>query len=210
VFSKLTAFQFLVKIESDLGEADEIDSFMDQVLAGLISTYDQRRAIDSPSDFVTTLIRDPVGSHTIEAIVTCCTTKVFGLIWDIYVSPQIVKLALHPTSNFIVAQCIQRLDENAYTAFMDAMQAIWPRIIRASRTGVLSSAIQRAFDIPTQQARAMDVGLSICLHETKNNLAQALCAAFELEENNCSNLVLVVLGLQASVSVSGAFLANSY
>lgn len=165
----------LIKIECDLGHSDQSGSLMDQALAGLITSRNLKAAIVAPSDFVLTLLRDPVGSHLIETIVDSCIADVFDLIWDVYFTPQLVKLALHPTSNFVVARCISRLLEVAYSKFMDEMLDIWPKIIKANRSGVLLSAIQRSYEISEQQGKAINVSQCLYFRILTNRFTGTTC-----------------------------------
>jgi nucleolar protein 9 len=131
---------------------------MDQILTGLITQNNESGDLEViPSDFVVTLLRDPIGSRVIEVIVAYCTYEVFTVMWEVYLMPQLVKFAIHPISNFVVAKCVQRMNEDTYSKFMDAMHDAWIKVIKSGRGGILLSALRHSLRMPSQQDKAMSV-----------------------------------------------------
>ena len=131
---------------------------MDHILAGAITDIFNDRT-PSPSDFVLTLLRDPVGSHVFEVVVERCPERVFSNTWEQYIMPHLARLAPHPVSNFVVSRCIPRLSDIGFTEFMERMLSHWIKIVSSGRSGILLSVINRSCGKPFEEELAMNVSI---------------------------------------------------
>ncbi len=123
--------------------SDQPGSLMDSVLDGLISRTTQNPS----SDFVRTLIRDETASHLLEAIIESCSVATRYAIWKEYFAGHLNKLALHPVANFLVARFLRHHSARHLSDALHELVAIFPKLVKTARSGVLISAASRVNDL---------------------------------------------------------------
>ncbi|KZT41117.1 ARM repeat-containing protein [Sistotremastrum suecicum HHB10207 ss-3] len=136
--------QMLLQLETLFHEEENADSLLDRVFEGLVAQSKTDNADITPGDFITTLLRDPNASHLMEMAVSHCPPRVFDLLWSTYFVNNLPRLALHPVSNFIVAKAIMKTDESRFLALFGEMETAWSKSIKAGRTGVLKSVVDKS------------------------------------------------------------------
>ncbi|KZT26897.1 ARM repeat-containing protein [Neolentinus lepideus HHB14362 ss-1] len=169
--------QMLLEIESTHDMANQPDSLMDRVLAGLISAYhDSQNSNVEPSDYVNTLFRDPTSSHLLETVVSRLSDPVFGSLWTIYIRPKLGRLVNHPIANFVIARAIERTDEEQLVECCSdlAGDGALSRTVKSARLGVLKAMVDRSKSI---RARGKEV-------------TEAVCTAFELRSPEDKNMIV--------------------
>jgi len=135
----------LLEMEATQGSSNDTDSLLDRVSHGLISAClsVEDDSLES-SDYVTTLLREPVASHLLERVVSLCPVPAFPSLWRLYFQGRLGKLAVHPVANFPVARAFERLDEDQFQAALSEMEGTWSKLLKNSRTGVLRACVERA------------------------------------------------------------------
>ncbi|TFK56028.1 ARM repeat-containing protein [Heliocybe sulcata] len=169
--------QMLLEIESAHDMADQPDSLMDRIIAGLISSCrDKPNAKIEPSDYVNTLLRDPTSSHLLETVVSRVPQPVFSPLWQIYIRPKLGRLANHPIANFVVARAIERTDEEQLMECCVDLEGdgALGRIVKSTRLGVLKAMVDRSKNL---RARGKEV-------------TEAICTAFDLQLSEDRRLIV--------------------
>lgn len=85
------------------------------------------------SDFVAALLRDPTASHLLEALVHCVPEKAFRSLWSTYFQGSILRLAVHPVANFVVAKALERLNAHELSKFCEEITPVLTKIVGKSR-----------------------------------------------------------------------------
>ncbi|KLO15785.1 ARM repeat-containing protein [Schizopora paradoxa] len=171
----------LLEIEAAQGSANDSDSLMDRVSHGLISaTLSGENESSESSDYVTTLLREPVASHLLERIVSLCPQAAFPSLWKLYFQGKLNKIAVHPVANFPLARAIERLDEAQLQDALTEMEGTWSKLLKSSRLGVLRACIERAASLGRS-------GDSIC---------QVVRDVFSIQQKEKSQLIPCVLYLK--------------
>ncbi|KAF5388249.1 hypothetical protein D9615_000027 [Tricholomella constricta] len=166
------SLQLLLEVEADQGMASDRDSLMDRVTVGIVTACrnDVNPTVE-PSDYLNTLLRDPTSSHLLETIVSRSPDDVFVILWTTYFKGKLVRLAMHPVANFVLAKALERVSVEQLSEAYTELDGSWSKMIRASRTGVLRAMIDRsaivqasgheiceavysAFDLATPEDRA--------------------------------------------------------
>ncbi|KAI0313257.1 armadillo-type protein [Amylostereum chailletii] len=174
--------QMILKVETDLGMADEPGSLVDRVLVGMITLhYNDPTAIPDYSDYLGTLLRDPTSSHLLETLVSCCPPPIFAMLWSTYFSGTLAKLAVHPVANFVVAKALERATSEQLGAAVAELGDVWKRI-RTSRPGVLKALVDRVVELKSMEAEICE--------------SQTMFKAFEVEEEDQAIVVQCILRLQ--------------
>ncbi|KAM5532714.1 hypothetical protein V8D89_013606 [Ganoderma adspersum] len=139
------ANQILLELEAGYGQAAKPGSLMDHALVGMITAIHENPDAEVPeSDYLMTLLRDPTASHLLETLVRKSPDRVFDIMWQTYFSAKLVKLAVHPVVNFVVAKAFERLNAEQLDAALEELQGVAGKIIKNSRTGVLRALVDRA------------------------------------------------------------------
>ncbi|KAI5122146.1 hypothetical protein M0805_000793 [Coniferiporia weirii] len=148
----------LLEMESLQETANESGSLMDSVSAGLISACLKTPPEKSePSDFVTTLLREPTSSHLLEKLLVLAPQSAFDVMWEQYFQGKLGKLAVHPVANFVVARAIGRSNAEQLTNALEELEGSWPKVIKSSRTGVLKASIDRSVEIKSAESTVCKV-----------------------------------------------------
>ena len=128
-----------------------------------------------PSDYLTTLLRDPTSSHLLETLVSRSPLAVFSTIWSLYFDRNLARLAAHPVANFVVARTIERLDKAQLEDALHRLEDFWGKLRsescmngntsslrrpKASRTGVLKALIERTAALHHLEADICEVNFS--------------------------------------------------
>ncbi|KXN83539.1 Nucleolar protein 9 [Leucoagaricus sp. SymC.cos] len=159
------SLQMLLEVEADLGLSDEPGSLMDRVTVGVVSACKKGSSSSEPSDYLSTLLRDTTSSHLLETIFSRSPRDPFDVLWDLYLKGKLPRLAVHPIANFVIAKALERANEAQLSEACRELTGVWPKVIAASRSGVLRAVIERA-------ARLQVLG---------EEAVEASCSAFGLE-----------------------------
>ena len=139
----------MLELEAGYGQADKPGSLMDHALVGMITTIrklpplhpshnplmfkseiDENPDAEVPeSDYLMTLLRDPTASHLLETLVRKSPDRVFDVMWQTYFSAKLVKLAVHPVANFVVAKAFERLNAEQLDSALDELQGVAGKIV---------------------------------------------------------------------------------
>ena len=113
------------------------------------------------SDYLGMLLRDPSSSHILEIITSRCPPSAFDKLWAIYFKGALLRLAVHPVANFVLAKALERVSKFQLLEVCAELRNTWHKLISTlrgrftpklnwswwlgtSRTGVLRAAIDRA------------------------------------------------------------------
>ncbi|KAG9317134.1 armadillo-type protein [Chiua virens] len=159
---------------------------MDRVLVGMIKACHENSTTSiQPSDYLLTLLRDPTSSHLLETLVSRCPQQVFNLLWSTYFEGKLVRLALHPVANFVVAKAVERQDSKQLGATLESLKSSWSKLIKSSRTGVLRALIDRSRSLGAHQndvCEAAFAAVEISDSDDRNNLVPCILLLKSLEE----------------------------
>lgn len=78
------------------------------------------------------LLRDPTSSHLLETLVSRCPGQIFNLLWSTYFEGTLVRLALHPIANFVLARAIERQDSKQLGNTLKELGGSWVKLISES------------------------------------------------------------------------------
>ncbi|KZV71404.1 ARM repeat-containing protein [Peniophora sp. CONT] len=192
--SSSPVLQMAIRVEADLGMADEPESLMDRVMVGLITQqHNDPSATPEASDYLGTLLRDATASHLLECLIACAPPHTFPLLWRTYFVGSLARLAVHPVANFVVAKALERVDTTQLLAAIDEMAESWKKI-RTQRPGVLRALIERA----------------VALKDAEDAICEVIYTVFELKtDEDRALLVPCVLRLQTPKEYHAALAASS-
>lgn len=91
-------------------------------------TENDPTAIPEPSDFLSTLLRDPTSSHLLETLVLRSPPPIFNILWTVYFKGKLAKLAIHPVANFVVAKTIERMNAEQMAEVIEELGDVWGKI----------------------------------------------------------------------------------
>ncbi|CAE6465333.1 unnamed protein product [Rhizoctonia solani] len=177
--------QAMIDLEAQQGKSDTPGSLIDSVLMGTISSIAQGTE-PQQSDYVETLLRDPTASHLFEALVRHAPEKTFQALWKLYFKTKLGRLCSHPVANFVVSKAIMRLDSSNLLEALQDIEPVSSKLIKAGRTGVLRSLVDRA--------------VSIGAHEEA--VSEMLCRVVDVEESTIQLLIPCLLTLKSRKAYS--------
>lgn len=99
---------------------------------GQTNVDEDSTALIKPSDYLVTLLRDPTSSHLLETLVLRCPQQIFIMLWSIYFEGKLMRLALHPVANFVVAKAIERQDSKQLGDTLEELKSSWSKLISKS------------------------------------------------------------------------------
>lgn len=104
-------------------------------------------AAHEPSDYVSTLLRDPTSSHLLETLVRRLPQQAFDVLWTTYLDGKLGRLAAHPVANFVMARALEHASEAQLAKACEELHPVAEKIFSKS-TGVSSSVL-----LPTKRSR---------------------------------------------------------
>ena len=139
----------MIALEALNGGSNEPNSFMDDLLVGMITHYrrfssliirsfltfvvdESNTGLPAESEYITTLFRDATASHLLETLFQHAPDTIISSIWDLYLAGKLGRLAVHPVANFVVTEAIQRLDQERLRAAVEEMKRVIPKCISES------------------------------------------------------------------------------
>ena len=83
------------------------------------------------SDYLGTLLRDPIASHLLETVVSRCPDVAFGVFWNTYFKGKLARLAAHPVANFVLAKAAERSSEGQLAELFEELKDSANKLIRS-------------------------------------------------------------------------------
>lgn len=172
------------------------NSLHDLLLDGLASyvhgnpSLPAEGGIPERTDFTESMLRDTVGSLTLQAALSTASPHVIFLFYKIYFSGRLIKLAVHPVANFVAATLVRRLgwivaqarehlvgvtpDEGheagtLLNSALEEVKAAGNKVIKERKTSVFSALLEAASVADSDDAMTMQAAT-----------VEALCASFWL------------------------------
>lgn len=170
------------------------NSLHDLLLDGL-ATYVHEEAVPGESeslpdktDFTETMLRDTVGSLTLQAALTTASPKVTFLFFKIYLVTRLIKLATHPVANFVVSTVVRRMGwimaqarehmagitpqegaeaEEIFQLILSEVKAAGNKVVKEKKTNLFTSLLEAA-----------SVGDQEGVVTLQNAAIDALCSSF--------------------------------
>lgn len=145
----ITAPTLALIIELSVAERDQhIPStfFLDNILGGS-TTFDK-------SDYVEDLMKDEIGSHVIQSLLSHSPEHVVIQYWLVYIRGRLCKLGSHPIANFIVAIVVKRMGKDNEDFVSEACKEIelaGDLIVKNKRIGILLALVQNAAELSRKQ-----------------------------------------------------------
>jgi nucleolar protein 9 len=98
----------------------------------VVDTGSNRTPPRTQSDFVATLLRDPTSSHLLETLMTRAPSHVFDILWSVYISAALPRLAVHPIANFVVAKALRRCNKTQLAEAVPGLRSVAGKLVGES------------------------------------------------------------------------------
>ncbi|CAA7270741.1 unnamed protein product [Cyclocybe aegerita] len=178
--------KLLLEVEADQGMSSEPGSLMDRVTVGVVSSCRNGDSSNvEESDYLGMLLRDVNSSHVLETVVSRCPDDVFNVLWRVYFTGKLPRLANHPVGNFVLAKAVERVSEEQLSEVFQELEGVWGKSIRTARTGVLRSVVDRTASFPAlgrSLSEAVSSAFDIGASENKQLLASCILTLHTLPD----------------------------
>lgn len=172
--------QLLVELDISLNGKDKAKRDQLLILKLLPDAPDSLSDNSTPaSDFVNSLMYDPIGSRLLETIVTHAPAKIFKALNTNFFSPRIQTYMRNDIACYPAIKALNRMSKEDVAEAVKKIIPEMPKVVSSKRFNVIKALFERC------QVRQVT--------EELNALLEALCAAYGSEDG--ANLVGILCGL---------------
>jgi nucleolar protein 9 len=120
------------------------DSLLTVILDGLVASESPQR-----SDYLESLMKDSVGSHMLQRLVSLVDEEVIGRLWQVYSKGSLCKLGVHPIANFVIAAIVRRLGEkdDAFGQACKEIEKAGDSLLKHQKLGILVALADRSLEL---------------------------------------------------------------